>query len=60
MIRLVFTALFIAALWIGVYGLVRMVRQRRIDWRGVGISVCFLGLAAFLHQQTGIGGLLDF
>ncbi|GHD08121.1 hypothetical protein ACFOEZ_04580 [Tianweitania populi] len=59
MIRLVFFALFVAALWIGIFQIVRMIRARQIDWRGVGLAVCFIGLAIFLHQQTGIGGLFD-
>ncbi|MBS9720330.1 hypothetical protein JYU29_06485 [Tianweitania sp. BSSL-BM11] len=59
MIRLVLFAFFVAALWIGVFQIVRMVRARQIDWRGVGLAVCFIGLAVFLHQQTGVGGLFD-
>ena len=59
MIRLVVFVLFVAAVWLGVFQVVRMVRRRRIDWRGVGLAVCFIGLAVFLHQQTGIGSLFN-
>lgn len=59
MIRIVFLALFIAALWLGIHQLVRMVRRRSIDWRGLGLAVLFIGLAIFLHQQTGVGGLFE-
>lgn len=59
MIRLLIFAVFVAALWIGIFQIVRMIRRRSVDWRGVGLAVCFIALAIFLHQQTGIGGLFD-
>lgn len=60
MIRIAFFVAVVAALWIVVFQLVRRIRARQFDWRGVGLAILFVGLAFYLHQETGVGGLFEF
>lgn len=59
MIRLLFLLILGVCVVIAILMAIRMIRESRIDWRGVAFIVGFVGISVFAHQQTGVGGVID-
>lgn len=55
MIRFVFIAIAVLALWLVVLQVVRFIKTRQIDWTGVTFAIGFVVLAFYLRHATGMG-----
>lgn len=55
MIRIVLVALLVVVAWFAIMGIVKMSRERRIDWTGIAFMIGFVVIAFWLRQVSGMG-----
>lgn len=55
MIRVLFIAVAVVAVWLAARQAIRFFKTRKVDWTGVAFAIGFVALAFYLRNATGTG-----